>query len=207
MYNITQFAKLINYSVKTLQRWDREGILKPDTRTKTNRRLYSHNQLLEFNNSGTTPTKRKNIIYCRVSSSNQRLDMNSQRDYLVDFTRNAGISIDEIYSDIGSGMNFKRKNFLRLLNEVQNNEIESVTIAHKDRLCRFGYDLIESIFDKYNVKINLINDERLSPEQELCQDLTSIVHVFSSRLYGLRKYKNKIKEMCEEEENEKNTLL
>lgn len=199
MYNITHFAKLINYSVKTLQKWDRENILKPETRTKTNRRLYSHDQLLKFTNSNILK-KRKNIIYCRVSSSNQKNDLSSQKDFLIDFTRNMGLSIDDTYTDIGSGMNFKRKNFLKLLEEVQNNEIESVTIAHKDRLCRFGYELIEHIFNKYNVKINLINDDRLSPEQELCQDLTSIVHVFSSRLYGLRKYKNKIKKMCENDE-------
>ncbi len=201
MYNITQFAKLINYSVKTLQRWDRDNILKPETRTKTNRRLYSHDQLIQFTNSNILK-KRKNIIYCRVSSSNQKNDLSSQRDFLIDFTRNMGLSIDDIYTDIGSGMNFKRKNFLKLLEEVQNNEIESVTIAHKDRLCRFGYELIEHLFNKNNVKINLINDDRLSPEQELCQDLTSIIHVFSSRLYGLRKYKNKIKKMCENAENE-----
>jgi len=201
MYNITQFSKLINYSVKTLQKWDRENILKPQTRTKTNRRLYSHEQLLQFTNSNILK-KRKNIIYCRVSSSNQKNDLKSQKDFLIDFTRNMGLSIDEIYTDVGSGMNFKRKNFIKLLEEVQNNEVESVTIAHKDRLCRFGYELIEHIFNKNNVKINLINDDRLSPEQELCQDLTSIIHVFSSRLYGLRKYKNKIKKMCENSENE-----
>ena len=201
MYNITQFAKLLNYSVKTLQKWDRDGILKPQTRTKTNRRLYSHDQLIQFTNSNILK-KRKNIIYCRVSSSSQKDDLKSQKDYLIDFTRNMGLSIDDTYTDIGSGMNFKRKNFLKLLEEVQNNEVESVTIAHKDRLCRFGYELIEHIFNKNNVKINLINDDRLSPEQELCQDLTSIVHVFSSRLYGLRKYKNKIKKMCENVENE-----
>lgn len=201
MYNITQFAKLINYSVKTLQKWDRENILKPQTRTKTNRRLYSHEQLLQFTNSNILK-KRKNIIYCRVSSSNQKNDLKSQKDFLIDFTRNMGLSIDEIYTDVGSGMNFKRKNFLKLLEEVQNNEVESVTIAHKDRLCRFGYELLENIFNKYDVKINLINDDRLSPEQELCQDLTSIVHVFSSRLYGLRKYKNKIKKICENTKNE-----
>jgi predicted site-specific integrase-resolvase len=201
MYNITQFAKLLNYSVKSLQKWDRDGILKPQTRTKTNRRLYSHEQLLQFTNSNFLK-KRKNIIYCRVSSSNQKNDLKSQKDFLIDFTRNMGLSIDDTYTDIGSGMNFKRKNFLKLLEEVQNNEIESVTIAHKDRLCRFGYELIEHVFNKHNVKINLINDDRLSPEQELCQDLTSIVHVFSSRLYGLRKYKNKIKKMCENSENE-----
>jgi putative resolvase len=199
MYNITQFAKLINYSVKTLQRWDRDNILKPETRTKTNRRLYSHDQLIQFTNSNILK-KKKNIIYCRVSSSNQKSDLKSQKEFLIDFTRNMGLSIDDTYTDIGSGMNFKRKNFLKLLEEVQNNEIESVTIAHKDRLCRFGYELIEHIFNKNNVKINLINDDRLSPEQELCQDLTSIVHVFSSRLYGLRKYKNKIKKMCENDE-------
>jgi predicted site-specific integrase-resolvase len=201
MYNITQFAKLLNYSVKTLQKWDRENILKPETRTKTNRRLYSHDQLMQFTNSNILK-KRKNIIYCRVSSSNQKNDLTSQKDFLIDFTRNMGLSIDDIYTDIGSGMNFKRKNFLKLLEEVQNNEIESITIAHKDRLCRFGYELIENILEKYNVKINLINDDRLSPEQELCQDLTSIIHVFSSRLYGLRKYKNRIKKMCENAENE-----
>jgi putative resolvase len=201
MYNITQFAKLLNYSVKTLQKWDRDGILKPQTRTKTNRRLYSHDQLIQFTNSNILK-KRKNIIYCRVSSSSQKDDLKSQKDFLIDFTRNMGLSIDDTYTDIGSGMNFKRKNFLKLLEEVQNNEVESVTIAHKDRLCRFGYELIEHIFNKNNVKINLINDDRLSPEQELCQDLTSIVHVFSSRLYGLRKYKNKIKKMCENVENE-----
>jgi putative resolvase len=199
MYNITQFAKLINYSVKTLQRWDRDNILKPETRTKTNRRLYSHDQLIQFTNSNILK-KKKNIIYCRVSSSNQKSDLKSQKEFLIDFTRNMGLSIDDTYTDIGSGMNFKRKNFLKLLEEVQNNEIESITIAHKDRLCRFGYELIEHIFIKNNVKINLINDDRLSPEQELCQDLTSIVHVFSSRLYGLRKYKNKIKKMCESDE-------
>ena len=202
MYNVSQFAKLINYSVKTLQRWDREGILKPETRTNTNRRLYSHQQLLDFNNTGEKIKERKNIIYCRVSSNNQKNDLKSQTSYLIDFTRNMGLSVNEIYTDIGSGMNFKRKNFVKLLNQVQNNEIESIIIAHKDRLCRFGYEMLENIFERYNVKIHLINDERLSPEQELCQDLTSIVHVFSSRLYGLRKYKNKIKKICENTEGE-----
>lgn len=150
MYNITQFAKLINYSVKTLQKWDRDGILKPETRTKTNRRLYSHKQLIEFTGSNSL-RKRKNIIYCRVSSSNQKADLISQKDFLVDFTRNKGISIDDIYMDVGSGMNFKRKNFLKLIDEISNNEIESITIAHKDRLVRFGYELIEYLCGKNDV--------------------------------------------------------
>jgi putative resolvase len=201
MYNITQFSKIIGFSVKTLQRWDREGILKPETRTKTNRRLYTDKQLKEVNNNLVIP-KRMNVVYCRVSSTNQRKDLSSQKNFLIDFTKNMGLSVDEIYTDIGSGMNFKRKNFLRLIKEVNEGKIESITIAHKDRLCRFGFELIEFMCEDNNVKINIINDDRLSPEQELCQDLTSIIHVFSSRLYGLRKYKNKIKEICKKSENE-----
>lgn len=201
MYNITQFAKLIGYSTKTLQRWDREGILKPETRTKTNRRLYTDAQLTEFN-PNLFDSKKINIIYCRVSSANQKGDLNSQKNYLVDFTRNMGLPIDEIYTDIGSGMNFKRKNFLKLIKEINEGKINSITIAHRDRLCRFGFDMIEFLCEQKQVKINVINDDRLSPEQELCQDLTSIIHVFSSRLYGLRKYKNKIKNICKNTENE-----
>jgi hypothetical protein len=113
-----------------------------------------------------------------------------------------GLPIDEIYTDIGSGMNFKRKNFLKLIKEINEGKINSITIAHRDRLCRFGFDMIEFLCEQKQVKINVINDDRLSPEQELCQDLTSIIHVFSSRLYGLRKYKNKIKNICKNTENE-----
>jgi len=195
MYNITQFAKLINYSVKTLQRWDRESILIPHTRTKTNRRLYSQDQLNEFKASPLVT--KKNIVYCRVSSHNQKDDLKSQKEYLIDFTKNMGLSIDEIYEDIGSGLNFKRKNFIKLINQILNGEISTIVIAHKDRLCRFGFELIEHLCSINNVNIKIINDDRLSPEQELCQDLTSIIHVFSSRLYGLRRYNKKIiEEMC-----------
>jgi putative resolvase len=201
MYNISQFSKLINYTIKTLQRWDREGILTPSFRTKTNRRMYTHEQYLEFIGIKETPnSQRKNVIYCRVSSAGQKKDLETQKEYLSMFTMNMGLSIDDVYTDIGSGLNFKRKNFLRLLKEIKNGELASITIAHKDRLCRFGYEMVEFLCDEHNVKINIINNEKLSPEQELCQDLTSIVHVFSSRLYGLRKYKTKIKEMCENSE-------
>lgn len=201
MFNITEFAKKIGYSVKTLQRWDRENILKPENRTKTNRRLYSEKQLNEFI-SNNSMSKRKIVSYCRVSSNNQKEDLNRQVDFIIDYCKNAGIFIDEIYKDIGSGLNFKRKNFLKLIDEINNKEISIIIIAHKDRLCRFGFELLEYLCDKNDTTIKIINDERLSPEQELCQDLTSIIHVFSSRLYGLRKYKNNFIEMCKNDKNE-----
>jgi predicted site-specific integrase-resolvase len=197
MYSTGQFGKLIKKSVKTLQRWDRENILKPEIRTQSNRRLYSHNQYLNYFNLSNNSIK-KNIIYIRVSSNNQKNDLKSQKDFLSKFTVNMGLSINEIYEDIGSGLNYKRKNFLKLIKEVINGEINSIVIAHKDRLIRFGFDFFEWLCNEYNTKIYIINDEKLSPQEELCKDLTSIIHVFSSRLYGLRKYKNLINETCKE---------
>jgi predicted site-specific integrase-resolvase len=197
MYSTGQFGKLIKKSVKTLQRWDRENILKPEIRTQSNRRLYSHNQYLNYFNLSNNSIK-KNIIYIRVSSNNQKNDLKSQKDFLSKFTLNMGLSINEIYEDIGSGLNYKRKNFLKLIKEVINGEINSIVIAHKDRLIRFGFDFFEWLCNEYNTKIYIINDEKLSPQEELCKDLTSIIHVFSSRLYGLRKYKNLINETCKE---------
>lgn len=200
MYKIGEFAKLINKSVKTLQRWDRDNILKPEIRTKTNRRMYSKSQYYEIMGLNK-PEERKNIIYCRVSSHSQKNDLKLQKEYLNKFTLNAGISVDEIYEDIGSGLNYKRKFFLRLTKQIINNEVKHIIIAHKDRLVRFGFEWFKWLCDEYNVKISIINDETLSPQEELCKDLTSIIHVFSSRLCGLRKYKKEISETCKENKN------
>lgn len=197
MYNVSEFAKLIKKNVKTLQRWDREGTLKPEIRTSTNRRIYSHKQYLDYFNLGND-VKRKTIVYCRVSSSNQKQDLVSQKNSLIDFTKNSGISVDEIYEDIGSGLNYKRKNFLKLCEQIINREIEIVIIAHKDRLVRFGFEWFEWLCEKYGTELRIINDERLSPTDEMCKDLMSMIHVFSSRLYGLRKYKKQLNETCKE---------
>jgi putative resolvase len=197
MYKVGEFAKLIKKSVKTLQRWDRENILKPEVRTQTNRRLYSHKQYLDYFNIENN-LKRKNVIYCRVSSSGQKNDLKTQKEHLNKFTLNAGLSIDDIYEDIGSGLNYKRKNFLKLVKEILNGEIDTVVIAHKDRLVRFGFEWFEWLCNENDVNLKIINDEKLSPEEEMCNDLMSIIHVFSSRLYGLRKYKKEINETCKE---------
>lgn len=200
MYKIGEFSKLIKKSVKTLQRWDREGTLKPDIRTSTNRRLYSHKQYLDYFNINNN-IKRKNVAYIRVSSSSQKNDLKSQKDYINKFSLNAGLSLDDIYEDVGSGLNYKRKNFLKLTQEIINREINTIIIAHKDRLVRFGFEYFQWLCDNNDVKILIINDENLSPQEEMVKDLMSIIHVFSSRLYGLRKYKNTINEACKENIN------
>jgi len=103
-------------------------------------------------------------------------------------------------TDIGSGLNYKRKHFLSVMEMIEKGEVAELVIAHKDRLVRFGFEFFEDFCERHKTKLTVMNAESLSPEQELIQDLMSVVHVFSSRLYGLRKYAKKIEVMAEEKE-------
>ncbi len=196
MYNISQFSKLIGKSVKTLQRWDRENILKPDTRSPTNRRMYSKQQYLSYSNIKENDINKEIIIYARVSSFNQKNDLKNQINFIESFCQQNDINNYNLLSDIGSGLNYKRKNFLRLTKMIITNQVSEIIITHKDRLVRFGFELFEWLCNEYNVKLTIINEEKTSPQEELCKDLISIIHVFSSRLYGLRKYN--FNEICKE---------
>ena len=104
-----------------------------------------------------------------------------------------GIILDEIITDIGSGLNYNRKKWNQLLKEVMDDQIDTIFITYKDRFIRFGYDWFESLCKMHNTEIIVLNNIETSPTQEMIDDMVSIVHVFSCRLYGLRKYKNKLK--------------
>jgi predicted site-specific integrase-resolvase len=190
IYRPHEFAKLIGRSVQTLQRWDREGILKAH-RSKTNRRFYTHEQYLEYIGQKATPQK-KNIVYYCVSSSGQRNDLVNQKKALEGFCIAKGIDVAEWSFDVGSGLNYTRKNFLRIMEMVERGEVATIIIAHKDRLVRFGFEWFEIFCRNHGTNIIVMNQESSSPEEEMTKDLTSIIHCFSSRLYGLRKYKKQI---------------
>ena len=96
--------------------------------------------------------------------------------------------------DIGSGLNFKRKGFNQLMLNIEHGQVKVLVIAHKDRLVRFGYDWFEQFCTNHGCKILVINNDKLSPQQEMVQDLISIIHVFSCRVYGLRSYQKKVQE-------------
>lgn len=130
-------------------------------------------------------------IYTRVSNRGQQDDLKNQLQYLKQYCNAKGY-ITEEYSDIGSGLNFKRKQWNFLLERVQQNEIEKIVISHKDRFIRFGYDWFSTFCTKFGCEIEVVNNETLSPQAEMIQDLISIIHVFSCRIYGLRKYKKVI---------------
>ena len=126
----------------------------------------------------------------------------SQKHALEQYIISNGIAVNEWLSDIGSGLNYKRKNFNYLLIEVENNRVAKIIIAHKDRLVRFGYEWFEDFCKRHSCEIIVINAERLSPEEEVTKDLLTIIQSFSSRLYGLRRYKKEIEKMVVSHEND-----
>ena len=200
-YKPKEFAELLNVSVLTLQRWDNAGKLKA-FRTPTNRRYYTYEQYQKY--MGITNLNKKTVIYTRVSTSNQKDDLKNQVEFLKQYVNGKGIIVDTVIEDYGSGLNYNRKQWNKLIDECMTNEIGTIIITHKDRFVRFGFDWFEKFLNKFGVKFIIVNNESLSPQEELVQDIISILHVFSCRIYGLRKYEKKIKEDIEVEKNIQN---
>ncbi|NJK67399.1 MAG: IS607 family transposase [Microcoleus sp. SU_5_3] len=165
---------------RTLERWEKEGKIKA-YRTPSGQRRYDITSVVHL------PSTKPTILYARVSSRNQKADLLRQVEFLV--ARYPGC---EIIQDIGSGLNFKRKGLIALLERIYSGDIGMVVVASKDRLCRFGFDLISWFAQRGGCKILVLNNSTLSPEREMVEDMLAIIHVFSCRLYGLGKYKKQI---------------
>jgi len=190
--NISKAALMLGVTVKTMQRWDRGGKLKP-LRTETNRRAYTEEQLRQFRGIKQTNNSRVAIAYCRVSSNAQRPDLKNQRKVVEDFCLAKGFDNVEFVEEVGGGLNFKRKKFIEVIDRIIFGDVRKLIIAHKDRLARFGFPLLQHICMTRNCEVIVLNSEQQSPEQEMVQDLMTIVHCFSSRLYGLRNYRKSLK--------------
>lgn len=193
-YNIAQAAKYLGFKVKTLQKWDREGRLIPAYRTPTNRRVYTQSQLDEFIGRQNQSTQTRVIAYCRVSSTSQKPDLANQLEILKEYCTKSGLANAEFISEIGGGLNFERKKFLEIMDAVEQHEVKILIIAHKDRLARFGFEYFRHFLSKHQCELVILNNEKMSPEQEMVEDLMTIIHCFSSRLYGLRNYRKSLKE-------------
>jgi len=154
-------------------------------------RYYTDEQYNEYV-SGSVRKQRKQIAYARVSNAGQKDDLKNQIAFLRDYANGKGIILDDVITDIGSGLNYKRKNWNSLLANIMQGEIETIYITFKDRFVRFGYEWFEQLCNKFQTGIVVLNNPDLSPQQELVEDLISIIHVFSCRIYGLRKYKKQI---------------
>jgi putative resolvase len=190
-YSPKQFGKLIGKSVNTLQKWDRKGIL-PALRSPTNRRYYTHEQYLQYRGL-VSSEQGKVIAYARVSSLSQKKDLVMQKEALRAYCLEHGIKVDQWIEDIGSALNYKRKGFNEVVEQIELGQVGRLIIAYQDRFVRFGYDWFEAFCERHGTAITVMNGETFSPEEELVRDLIAIVTVFSARLHGLRSYKNAIR--------------
>ena len=172
-------ARTLGVNERTLRRWEKEEKITA-IRTPGGQRRYD---ITSF----TTKSVRCTVIYARVSSPKHREDLQRQCDYLKSQYPNA-----EIIAEVGGGLNYKRKKFLALLERVMLGDIERIVIAYKDRLARFGFDFFAWLCALNSCEIVVLNQVELSPEREMVEDILAILHSFSPRLYGLRKYKSEI---------------
>lgn len=188
--------KELNVHPNTLRRWDKQGKIQTII-TDGGHRRYNVELFKKTHLSFSKNKERINICYCRVSSPKQRDDLDRQIKQLSkqfpEFT---------IISDIGSGLNYKRKGVKTILEYAMSGIIGTVVVAYRDRLCRFGFDLIEDIINSGGGKIMVLNKINNSPEDELVEDITAIMYHFSAKLHGKRRYittNEIIEEECKEE--------
>lgn len=200
MYSIGEFGKQIGVTPQTLRNWDKKGELKPAHVSQGGTRYYSEEQRNQFLGiAGRKKPKRISIGYCRVSSNKQKDDLEQQTENVKTYMIARGYQFD-IIQDIGSGINYNKKGLTQLIDRITNGEIDKVVILYKDRLIRFGYELIENLCNKYGTEIEIIDNTEKTEEQELVEDLIQIV-TFSCRLQGKRgnKAKEMIKELMEDD--------
>lgn len=202
-YSIGEFANRIGKTIQTLRNWDKKNILKPSHVTQGGTRYYSQEQLNHFLGLKSEKQINKKIIgYCRVSSHKQKDDLERQIENVKTYMYAKGYQF-EIITDIGSGINYNKKGLNQLIDMVTNSEVEKIVVLYKDKLIRFGYELIENLCNKFGTTIEIIDNTEKTEQQELVEDLVQIVTVFSCRLQGKRanKAKKMIKELIEDDKD------
>ena len=191
LISISKAAKILGVSEITLRRWDKEGRL-PSIKTKGGHRRYDLSKIRpETVHKFDFADNRKTIAYARVSSHDQKDDLERQKQVLELFCSKNGWTF-EIISDLGSGMNYHKKGLKKLLDAILDDNIGRLVLTHKDRLLRFGAELVFSICEAKGVEVVIINKgEDPTFEEDLAMDVLEIITVFSARLYGSRSKKNK----------------
>ena len=192
-------TKLYGVSSTTLRNWAENGKIK-FIRPNQGRRLYNKDDVMRIfqqeNELPQEPITKKRILYARVSSPHQVDDLNRQIEFLQ-----SKYPSDIIIKDIGSGLNWKRKGLLNILELISHGTISEIVVAYKDRLCRFGYELFEWICDQHQTKIVILNPvaETEDRTKELAEDLFSIVTVFVAKNNGLRASNNRQRRKIEQQ--------
>lgn len=180
-----QARELLKVTTETLRNWDREGKI-TTIRTPSNARRYLLADIQNILGVRVTPKQTRKICYCRVSSKKQMDDLERQKDFF-----RSTYPDHELVTDIGSGLNWKRKGLKTILDSSMSGTVKEVVVAHRDRLCRFAFELISWILERNGTKLLVLNQpDDKSGDTELTDDILSIIHVYSCRKMGQRRYKN-----------------
>jgi len=185
-----EVCRILGVSYPTLRRWIKEGRIRAIQTVGGKYRIPESEvkRLL----SGETGKEVRAVIYARVSSSDQKTDLERQVQYLTQYCTAKGYRVVDVLSDIGSGLKTDRRGLLKLFDYVANRQVDVVVVTYKDRLTRFGFEYLEYFFKQYGVRIEFVlGEEPKDAYQELVEDLTAIVTSFADKLYGMRSHRKK----------------
>lgn len=196
----SKVLKILNISRQTLVKYVKNGDIRVVMQTN---KQYDYNEEDVYRKAGLS-ANRVNVVYARVSTSKQKRDLENQAETLINYCNANGVKVDKVYKDIASGMNFDRKQFRSMLEDVLNYRISSIYITYKDRFSRISFDMFERLFLEYNCKIIVINKTESTAEEdekEIFSDIISMLHCFAMKMYSRRR-KKKMELIKEDLKNE-----
>ena len=194
-YSSKTVTQILGVTAQTLRNWDKEGKLKPSYVKSNGYRYYSEDSILSYTQERKTKKNLNVIGYARVSSKKQSDDLEKQVNNLKTYL-DSKYTDYEIITDIGSGINYTKPGLKKLIEKINKKEVDLIVVLYKDRLLRFGFELVEYFAELNNVKIEVLDKIDKNQDQELVEDLVQIITVFSCKIQGKRK--NKTKELIDE---------
>ena len=201
-YSAKTVTQILGVTAQTLRNWDKEGKLKSAYTKSNGYRYYSEEDVLSYTKERDTKKERKLVGYVRVSSKKQEDDLNRQKENLESYLKQTNQEY-EIVSDIGSGINYNKPGLKKLIEKINIKEVDEIVVLYKDRLLRYGFELIEYFASLNNVKIRVLDKTNKIEDEELVEDLVQIITEFSCKIQGIRKSKTKkILEEIKEKINE-----
>ena len=189
-YSAKTVTQILGVTAQTLRNWDKEGKLKPSYVKSNGYRYYSEESILSYTQERKTKKNLNVVGYARVSSKKQTDDLERQVNNLKEYLSNKYDNFD-IITDIGSGINFNKPGLLKLIEKINRKEVDLIVVLYKDRLLRFGFELVEHFANLNNVKIEVLYKLDKTQDEELVEDLVQIITVFSCKIQGKRKSKTK----------------
>jgi excisionase family DNA binding protein len=189
--SIGKVCELLGISLSTAYRWLKSGKITEDFRTLWQHRRFNEQDLVkQFIKPDSSNLL--TVLYARVSSHDQKADLLTQENKLLDFANKSQLTNIKLISDLGSGLNYKKKGLKQLLNLILTQQMNTLIVNHKDRLLRFGSELIFTLCNHFNIEVIVLEEKELSFDETLTHDVIELMTVFCAKLYGKRSHKNKL---------------